>query len=204
MSGPNWVTGLNNYFKPATYNAAVLPVVGGSNNSWGSELNEFLSVSLDATTGNIKDGAVGTTQAANDNSTKIATTAYVDTKIGFIKVPASTEIFNGTIGTVDTFQDLDVSAKTGAVSSLLFIQGHFVATGGVHRFAIKPKGAGSETEAFHYTGVGAFAAGCCAVYVQSEQYFYFTVMTDSAGVVQIADSVKTSNTIVLNLLGYVN
>jgi hypothetical protein len=56
---------------------AVKPTPGGSDGTYGDELNEFLDASL-ASDGTIKDGAVAVTQSQGDNSTKVATTEYAD------------------------------------------------------------------------------------------------------------------------------
>lgn len=59
---------------------ATKPTVGGSDGSWGTELNAHIDVSLDAD-GKIDDGAAQTTSAAPTADAELANKKYVDDQI---------------------------------------------------------------------------------------------------------------------------
>jgi hypothetical protein len=65
---------------------ATKPTVGGSDGTWGTELNAYTDVSLDAD-GKVDDGAAQTTSAAPTADAELANKKYVDDQIH----PASTE-----------------------------------------------------------------------------------------------------------------
>jgi hypothetical protein len=67
------------------------------------------SVPASILTGAIPSAVTATTQTQGDNSTKIATTGYVDTAIGNLPEPM---IFKGSLGTGGTITDLPVAAAS--------------------------------------------------------------------------------------------
>ena len=65
---------------------ATRPTVGGSDGTWGTELNTHLDVSLDAD-GRVDDGAKQTTTAAPTSDAELANKKYVDDQIDAITDP---------------------------------------------------------------------------------------------------------------------
>ena len=59
---------------------ATRPTVGGSDGTWGTELNAHLDISLD-TDGKVDDGAAQTTSAAPTADAELANKKYVDDQI---------------------------------------------------------------------------------------------------------------------------
>lgn len=83
---------------------AAKPTPGGSDGTYGTELNEFLDVSL-AADGKIKDGAVQTTSASPTTNAMLANKKYVDdlTKRAINGTPTfvSIKYLQGTMGSGD-------------------------------------------------------------------------------------------------------
>jgi len=74
---------------------ATRPTVGGSDGTWGDELNTYLDVSLD-TAGKVDDGAAQTTSAAPAADAELANKKYVDDNTTMI--PAITGAGTGYAG----------------------------------------------------------------------------------------------------------
>ena len=74
-----------------------------------SGVANITSVPASILTGAIANGVTATTQSARDNSTKVATTAYVDTAIDNLPEPM---IFKGTLGTGGTITTLPTAASS--------------------------------------------------------------------------------------------
>ena len=72
-----------------------------------SGVANITSVPASILTGTIPNGVTATTQTQSDNSTKIATTAYVDTAIGNLPEPM---VFKGSLGTGGTITALPTAA----------------------------------------------------------------------------------------------
>ena len=74
-----------------------------------SGVANITSVPASILTGAIPNGVTATTQTQSDNSTKIATTAYVDTAIGNLPEPM---VFKGSLGTGGTITALPTAAAS--------------------------------------------------------------------------------------------
>lgn len=74
-----------------------------------SGVANITSVPASILTGAIPNGVTATTQTQSDNSTKIATTAYVDTAIGNLPEPM---VFKGSLGTGGTITVLPTAAAS--------------------------------------------------------------------------------------------
>ena len=72
-----------------------------------SGVANITSVPANILSGAIKNGVTATTQASGDNSTKVATTAYVDTAINNLPEPM---IFKGSLGTGGTITSLPAAS----------------------------------------------------------------------------------------------
>ena len=70
---------------------AAKPTPGGSDGTYGTELNEFLDVSL-ASDGKVKDGAVISTSAAPSVDAGVANKKYVDDQIPIAAAAVSTSL----------------------------------------------------------------------------------------------------------------
>lgn len=101
---------------------ATKPTPGGSDGTYGTELNEFLDVSL-ASDGKIKDGAVFSTSAAPTVDAGLANKKYTDDRVGFRdRGDAAIPDFQvGDLITDAVFHDLDLSSiiASGAKSVVL-------------------------------------------------------------------------------------
>ena len=113
---------------------ASLPTPGGSNNTWGTELNAFLSVALDSSTGNPKVvqqlKSANYTLAASDNGTRIvATTASITITtptVGTLTSSFECEIVNDSGGsiTIDgTSGSTNVTMADGEVATIMEVNG---------------------------------------------------------------------------------
>lgn len=89
---------------------AAKPTPGGSDGTYGTELNEFLDVSL-ASDGKVKDGAAFSTSAAPTADAGLANKLYVDNS-GYNDRgdPAAFDFAVGDLTTDDTWRDLDLSS----------------------------------------------------------------------------------------------
>lgn len=122
-------------------------------------------------------GTIAVTQSAGNNSTKVATTAYVDAAVNAFTsatFPNSTA-FSGTSPT--SYTDLDLSSIIGTTSRVVFLK----------------VTCGTTSVAFHFrkngeAGTGAVGDNSAGTnrtsLLTSGQVAYVTVVTDSSGVVE--------------------
>lgn len=116
-------------------------------------------------------GTVATTQSANDNSTKVATTAYADARAtGF----STTEVFNGT--SPAAFTDLDLSSVVGTAQRMVLLK--FISSGGNVGIAIKTNG---DADSYEYNG--GFS-GISNVLLTANKAGTTIVKTDTSGVIE--------------------
>jgi len=170
---------------------------------WWTKIKAMLSVSL-ADDGKIKDGAVMESGAAPTADAGVSNKKYVDDQItsavagtGFFHASSAT-IFNTHLTTANTFQNLDIATEAGitATSMLVFLQ---VKCSGSGVFFIKPKGEGSTVT--DHTMSGYTGGGNCQ-FGGTNRYSYFTMATDTSGIIQIGANTN-SDTFTIKLLGYI-
>ena len=123
--------------------------------------------------------------------------AYVD---GISKYSAAGDtVFNTTMTSADTFQDLDLSSIVGSGVRLVFLE---VKASGAGSYVAKPKGFGSATYSLHFNSSGnAFGGNTFHAEVANE-LAYITVPTDSSGVIQHAAG-NNSITYTIKVVGHV-
>ena len=158
-----------------------LPTVGGSEGTWGTELNAFLGVSHNAS-GYLKGAAqVPANYAAADT------------------------VWNNTIinASATTWQELDLSSYMGSgAKGLAFLE---ITANGNGYLALKPYGAGSSTVSNHIAASSvAYGRGTGGVVVwASGGYTYTIVATNESGKIQMA-SPNTTVKFTIKLLAYVS
>jgi hypothetical protein len=123
--------------------------------------------------------------------------------VGFWKTnpTVGTPVFNGSMSSVNVWQDLDLSSVIGVNAALCFFE--LTGTGG-NIFYAKPKGFGSATIVKHFqTSDGETSAGFSANMNQNDGLFaYFAMPADSAGKIQVSSN-NASDNFTLKLIGYV-
>lgn len=182
---------------------ATKPTPGGSDGTYGTELNAFLDVSL-ASDGKVKTEALQTDATAPSADAALANKKYVDDEIttavagaGFWKTDGST-VFNTSLTSALTFQDLDLSAKIGSNAALVFLE---IKAGAAGAFAIKTKGFGGTL--VQHTSAAANAYGGSQFHPEAaNEHCYMTIAADSSGIIQIG-CVNNTTTFTIKLIGYV-
>ena len=96
-------------------NTQVFAVSGTANQITTAASNQGLQISLLSTGVTMPNGSVATTQSAGDNSTKLATTAYVDTLDAASDLDFSTNTGNGSV--VLNTQQLQVLGTTNQITT---------------------------------------------------------------------------------------
>lgn len=114
----------------------------------------------------------------------------------FLNISSAT-VFNTSLTSSNTWQDLDLSSEVGVNAALVFFE---IKAGGSIDFWYKPKGQGAGSAANHRMdggGIGNidFPAG-------GNKYTYGICMTDGSGVIQIAGD-DNSNTLTIKILSYI-
>ena len=161
---------------------ATRPTVGGSANTWGTELNAHLAISL-AADGKINDGAAQSTSAAPTADAEVANKKYVDDQADAHITEAGTWQHDGTqvydANAPTTYTDLNLSAYVGSNYALVFLKvkngtglakGYFFRTNG-------------DTE---NVGINATtsAGGPTIMKINGGHIGYFILETSSGGVIE--------------------
>ena len=105
-----------------------------------------------------------------------------------------TELFNGTISSSSAWQDMDVSALTGANSALCFFEIHKPASGAL-AIRMKPKGEPGVVGDLDNHGVAAAS-------MSSNHYCYLICFTNSNGFIEL-NADDESETFVVRLVGMI-
>ncbi len=128
--------------------------------------------------------------------------AYVDTQdaagVAGQWHASSVTVFDTTLASANTFEDLDLSGTIGTNAALCFLEIKASTTGA---YAMKAKGFGG-TLASH-TSAAANAYGGSQFHPEgANEYCYMTIAADSSGILQHG-SVNNTTTYTIKLLGYV-
>lgn len=154
-----------------------------------------------AVTGFVLDEDAMTSNSADAVPTQQSVKAYVDTQdaagiAGQWHDDGST-VFNTTVTTANTWQDLDLNAKVGANVAMVFLE---VKSDGAVYFYVKPKGYGG-TVTQH--SLRYYSGGLGNMWFDGADYAYTTMATNSSGVIQIAAN-TTAVTLTIKLVAYVH
>ncbi len=181
---------------------ATKPTPGGSDGTYGTEMNAFLDISL-ASDGKVKDGAVFSTSAAPSVDAGVANKKYVDDTVPttFAVSDGSTVLFaTGNLTTANTFQDINASGTVGSNSALLIIK--IVVAGGI-TVAARTNGESGTGAAWGSDGAGVVPRGAQNAHMDTTgDIATLVVMTDSSGIFEIAGS-SNSVDITVTLIGYI-
>lgn len=143
-------------------------------------------------------GTTGVTQSASDNSTKLATTAYVDVAAQPTQFP-TTEIFSGASPTSMT--DLDLSSVVGTQSRIVLLKVQITGGGNDLTYYFRKNGETDNQPVTVCSGVSS--TGVLAV--ATTRFAYVIVPTDSAGIVEwvsYTGGSGTSGTTVIDVEAY--
>lgn len=157
------------------------PTVGGSDGTWGTELNEHLDVSLD-TDGKVDDGAAQTTSAAPSADAEIANKKYVDDEITTAIAAAigvagqwhhdGRQIY--AVNAPTSFTDFDLSSYVGSNYALVYLKVRNN-SGSSRKYWFRENG---ETEDFKDPAGGVSTTEVGA----NGKFEYIIVETDSSGI----------------------
>lgn len=130
-------------------------------------------------TPSLPTGTTAVTQSPGDNSTKVATTAYVDS--GVVTGFADTEVYNAAMTT--DWVDLDLSAVIGVAQKVVLLRLHD--SGATAEIALRTNG---DTHDYS-TNNTTQNVGLSEIQVLSGAYAGTTIVkTDSNGVIEIKSS----------------
>jgi hypothetical protein len=144
----------------------------------------------------LPDGAVATTQAVDDNSTKVATTEYVESQVdartsGFYTADGVT---TDTVITTTSFKDVDTGIGASALAFLKVTNN----SGGNNNLFFKQKDdpMTPTNSIFENTG----ASGCR---MQNGASAYIVCSTDSNGLMEVKTISDTPGSITITVIGYI-
>lgn len=128
-------------------------------------------------------GTIATTQSASDNSTKVATTAYVDTAISATsKVNMSTSTAFSTANAPTSWTDLNLSSIIGTAARIVMLQVNNENSGSDIIYSFRTNG---ETRDFtNTTTYSTSNLGVSSVHVNTDKSAIVMVKTDSSGIVE--------------------
>jgi len=131
----------------------------------------------------LPSGTTGVTQSASDNSTKLATTAYVDTAIAANgKVNMSTSTAFATASAPTSWTDLNLSSIVGTAARIVMLQVNNENSGSDIVYAFRTNG---ETREFLGTTIYSTTnLGVSAVHVNTDKSAIVMVKTDSSGIIE--------------------
>lgn len=104
-------------------------------------------------------------------------------------------VFNTTVSTGGTFQDLDLSAQVGANVAMVLLE---ITANGDSYVAVRPKGFGGSNVLAHTSSVDM---GACQGFFTTNKYGYMPCFTNSSGVIQIGCS-SAAITVTIKLVGF--
>lgn len=179
--------------------------VDSSHNLDGSS-GDITTASGDITVWQTSDGTtwdlIRWNDASFDNGATLAKSSELTTGTATLTV-SGTQVFNTTMTSANTFQDLDLSGTIGSNSTLVHLEIVVAAAAGSSFYAAKTKGEGSATFTEHYqSGGNPSGGGVHSGEAASSSYGQTTLLTDSSGVIQHGFTNNTS-TITVKLLAYI-
>ncbi len=140
--------------------------------------------------------------ASFDNGATLVKSSELTTGTATLTVSGA-QVFNTTLTSANTFQDLDLSGTVGSNSALVHLEVKIATVGGTTFYSAKTKGQGSATFSEHQQSGGNPTGGCVSsgnpggpVYAQ------MTLLTNSSGVIQHGFT-DNSTTITIKILAYV-
>jgi len=172
--------------------ASILPIVGGSNATWGGLLYTFLTKQHVEDDGGHKDLTTNTITVSGK------TTGIF--KASGLTVPKFDGSGTAKVAGTNTFEDVDISSIVGANVSFVYLLATSTVAAGY--ISVKTKGLGG-TGAEHGSDV-ANDCGCSHAHiVTAGDYVNLVVSTDSSGIFQLAAN-STTPLLTVTVVGYIS